>query len=136
MNIEQLKKNWLVDPCWDIENTEGYEAYHDELLKFRLEKEQEWDEKSKALSSSRRIWTIRTELFSNSDRATASQDSLISKLMSEGWQIANISLITYPDDGGDYPVRCVDRYTTLTRELQSAKIDANADLDERIASSK
>jgi hypothetical protein len=30
-----LKRSWREDPCWDIENIEGYEAHHDELLAWR-----------------------------------------------------------------------------------------------------
>jgi hypothetical protein len=37
--IEALKKNWLNDPCWDIEDTEGFEEHHDELYIYRLEME-------------------------------------------------------------------------------------------------
>jgi|GEM_PF-1405279 len=37
--IEKLKVNWSKDPCWDIEDTEGFEAHHDELLKWREERE-------------------------------------------------------------------------------------------------
>ena len=37
--VEHLKKDWLGDPNWDIETTEGFENYHDELLKFRLDTE-------------------------------------------------------------------------------------------------
>lgn len=33
--IQALKDNWIKDPCWDIEDTEGFEAHHDELLKWR-----------------------------------------------------------------------------------------------------
>lgn len=35
-DIKQLKGEWLHDPCWNIEDTEGFEAYRDELLAFRL----------------------------------------------------------------------------------------------------
>ncbi len=34
--IAELKQHWLQDPCWDIEDTEGFEAHRDELLNFRL----------------------------------------------------------------------------------------------------
>ena len=44
-DVENLKENWLRDPCWDIEDTEGFEGYYDELLAFRLEKEAEWTAK-------------------------------------------------------------------------------------------
>ena len=40
--IEELKKNWFSDPCWDIEETEGFEKYKDELLEFRLNCENKW----------------------------------------------------------------------------------------------
>lgn len=33
--IEALKKEWEIDPCWDIEDTEGFEEHREELLGFR-----------------------------------------------------------------------------------------------------
>lgn len=35
--IEALKANWLGDPCWDIEDTEGFEAHRNELAEFHNE---------------------------------------------------------------------------------------------------
>ena len=35
--IEALKFSWKVDPSWDIEDTEGFEDHHDELLNYRNE---------------------------------------------------------------------------------------------------
>lgn len=29
--IEKLKHNWSCDPCWDIYETEGFEAHREEL---------------------------------------------------------------------------------------------------------
>ena len=40
--VESLKANWSYDPAWDIEHTEGFEEYHDELLAYRLTMEEEW----------------------------------------------------------------------------------------------
>ena len=40
--VEVLKKNWLNDACWDIEETEGFEGYKQELKDFRLNQEREW----------------------------------------------------------------------------------------------
>jgi hypothetical protein len=37
--VEGLKINWITDPIWDIEDTEGFQAYHDELLSWRSERE-------------------------------------------------------------------------------------------------
>ena len=41
--VEELKNNWMNDPCWDIYETEGFEEYRDELFEFqkRVEKENE-----------------------------------------------------------------------------------------------
>jgi len=43
--IIKLKNNWMNDPCWDIEETEGFEDHRDELYRFRLKKENEWENK-------------------------------------------------------------------------------------------
>lgn len=40
--INKLKADWQRDPAWDIEDTPGFEAHHDELLAFRHAKEAEW----------------------------------------------------------------------------------------------
>lgn len=40
--IEALKKNWRYDPCWDIEDTKGFEEHKEELLAYRLETEKKW----------------------------------------------------------------------------------------------
>ena len=43
--VEKLKKNWRYDPIWDIEETEGFEEYKDELLAYGLECKREWEER-------------------------------------------------------------------------------------------
>ncbi len=45
--VEKLKQNWLHDPCYDIEEIEGYEDYKDELLTFRKKQEGEWAGKAR-----------------------------------------------------------------------------------------
>lgn len=37
-DVENLKASWAKDGCWDIEETEGFEAYREELLAFAREK--------------------------------------------------------------------------------------------------
>jgi len=37
--IEALKANWSKDPCWDIEDTEGFEGYREELINWRVQRE-------------------------------------------------------------------------------------------------
>lgn len=41
--LDALKNNWLVDPCWDIEQTEGFSDHYNELLNFRLDREKRWE---------------------------------------------------------------------------------------------
>lgn len=43
--IQALKDSWLKNPIWNIEKSEGFEEYEDELLAFRKETEERWDEK-------------------------------------------------------------------------------------------
>lgn len=38
--IQALKDNWVQDPCWDIETTDGFEEHHDELLAWRMDLEE------------------------------------------------------------------------------------------------
>ncbi len=35
IDIMELKENWLSDPCWDIEDTPGFELYYHELKDYR-----------------------------------------------------------------------------------------------------
>lgn len=41
-DIQELKAQWVADPCWDIEDTEGFEDHRDELTAFAKEQEAEW----------------------------------------------------------------------------------------------
>ncbi len=40
--LEALKRNWEHDPCYDIEEAEGFEEHKEELLAFRKEREAHW----------------------------------------------------------------------------------------------
>jgi hypothetical protein len=40
--IEKLKHAWCCDPCWDIEDTEGFEDHKEELKAYREKCEAEW----------------------------------------------------------------------------------------------
>jgi hypothetical protein len=54
--IEKLKRDWKDDPCWDIEDTVGFEEHKEELLDFRLKVEAERAEartKKRALLASK-----------------------------------------------------------------------------------
>jgi hypothetical protein len=42
--IEELKAGWASDPCFDIEDTAGFEDVREELLQFRKDTEAKWEE--------------------------------------------------------------------------------------------
>lgn len=35
--IDELKRAWIEDPCFDLENAEGFEEHRADLLAWRLE---------------------------------------------------------------------------------------------------
>lgn len=49
-NVEKLKIQWLADPCWCLEKTEGFEEYEEELKEFADSKRKEWKENDDLLS--------------------------------------------------------------------------------------
>lgn len=51
--IEQLKKNWMQDPCWDIEDTEGFEEHYEELKAWHEEYRAERERKSQERDAKR-----------------------------------------------------------------------------------
>ncbi len=38
-DLEDLKRNWLQDPSWDLAATEGFEEYAEELRSFQAQQE-------------------------------------------------------------------------------------------------
>lgn len=48
--IDELKRQWTNDPCWEIEETEGFEEHFDELWQFHQEwAQQKRDEQARYL---------------------------------------------------------------------------------------
>lgn len=65
--LDALKKNWINDPSWDIEETEGFEEHEEELLAFRKEQELEWQRKEEERIARRaRIVTVETGITDSS----------------------------------------------------------------------
>lgn len=63
--VEALKANWRGDPCWDIEDTEGFEAYRDELAAFSMEQHQIWSAEFDRMRSKERAAAV--EKFNKTD---------------------------------------------------------------------
>jgi hypothetical protein len=47
--LDDLKANWRHDPCWDIDETEGFEAHTEELKAYKAEMTQQWDNERKQI---------------------------------------------------------------------------------------
>jgi hypothetical protein len=45
--LRLLKIDWIGDPCWDIEDTPGFEDHYDDLLEWRVKIEIGWAETRK-----------------------------------------------------------------------------------------
>jgi polyhydroxyalkanoate synthesis regulator phasin len=75
-DVEKLKSDWLDDPCWDIYDTEGYEAYYDELKAF-----QEGRDARVALAEQRRLSDLANKLGIPGNIALAKyMDALTSRI--------------------------------------------------------
>ncbi len=53
--IEELKRQWRYDPCWDIETTEGFEDHVEELAKYHTDMVAIWDFEAKERAKARGI---------------------------------------------------------------------------------
>jgi hypothetical protein len=54
--IDALKLNWIKDPCWDIEETEGFEDHREELLTFRQKIEKEAHARVDRMNEEKKDW--------------------------------------------------------------------------------
>ena len=41
--IAELKRQWIEDPCWDIEDITGFEVHRDELRQYREQIEADYE---------------------------------------------------------------------------------------------
>ena len=41
--VEELKKDWLDDPHWDLAETEGFEVHREELAEFEERAHARWE---------------------------------------------------------------------------------------------
>lgn len=41
--IEDLKHNWLQDPCYDIYDVDGFEDHREELKRWQKKQEDDWE---------------------------------------------------------------------------------------------
>lgn len=41
-DVENLKRDWVNDPCFDLDDVEGFEDFTEELQSFQKEQEAKW----------------------------------------------------------------------------------------------
>lgn len=41
-DVERLKRQWSLDPCFELDSIEGYEEFQQELHLFQVETELRW----------------------------------------------------------------------------------------------
>jgi hypothetical protein len=66
--VEFLKENWRKDPCYDLEDVEGFEEYKAELHLFSVEQELKWEKQrykllAEVIRNYRRAHSELMELF-------------------------------------------------------------------------
>jgi hypothetical protein len=83
--LEKLKWDWSCDPCWDIEETEGFEEFRAELLKYRQDMELEWaaahNKRMQDLAASLKCSVELARHIDRMERALTAQANAIDKLM-------------------------------------------------------
>lgn len=100
VQVDRLKKDWLRDPCYDIDDLEGFDDVRDELAAFAREKRAEWEmahiEQMKALGKQ---WGVTTEqaekILALQTRASASKTQAVS-LLTHYFRLAGV--ITHADN--------------------------------------
>lgn len=79
--VEQLKRQWSQDPIWDIEDTEGFEDYREELRAYREEKWQEWRE---SFTPRKQVKTLVQSLDRPNIEAA---DQALEQHLNDGWEL-------------------------------------------------
>jgi hypothetical protein len=86
--IEALKRNWLSDPCWDIEHTDGFEAHQEELAAFRNDWQAKWDAKYEA-QRKEKLATL-TARYCCSAEAAEAIDELLTRVRDLEFEIRSL----------------------------------------------
>ena len=109
-DLTALKKSWLDDPCWDIEDSEGFEAHKAELLAWRKNHEARYQLEQNIIQAQGKVSSI--------EQALKEANKLPTMALHETMQINKSLSVTRVNDGFIY--------TTITREeFDTNSQDAN-----------
>ena len=61
--IEQLKAQWCADPCWDLEDTTGFEPHRAGLKIFADKKRAEWNRENERVCRNCKFYDEVTHQF-------------------------------------------------------------------------
>lgn len=77
--VEKLKADWAKDACWDIEDTQGFEAWREELKEYSKTMQASWDSdynrRIEAVTTDA-LWRMRRH-FVAGDKQAAALDAAI-----------------------------------------------------------
>lgn len=79
--VDELKRNWEADPCWELSETEGFEEFKEELVKFEEQKKAAWKRKEgRRLHSLAMEWGVNQLVFA--ERFARNMTKLLFRLSS------------------------------------------------------
>lgn len=116
--IGDLQKSWLKDPAWDIETTDGFEAFKTELKAYREAYDAERTANQEAEEAAKTIKTLVQQIAENGNVVADRADRELQQHLEKGWSVKQIDYVTYKDDGGDWDVHLIKRIVLLTRPGQ------------------
>lgn len=87
--IDSLKRDWVNDPCWDLEDTEGFEDCKEELKEFQDRMEQMWreereEEERKAYEMAEKLGVIGLYKLIKNQEETILKHSRVLELIMDG----------------------------------------------------
>lgn len=88
--IDNLKMQWQMDPCWDIEDTEGFEAYKKQLEAWRIQEESTWSSSKQDVAESCCGWQPANRSEDKSGEVTPEDKKLVMELKKQNQMLLNI----------------------------------------------
>ncbi|MFL0584934.1 hypothetical protein ACH0B6_20485 [Solibacillus silvestris] len=106
-DIANLKKEWLSDPIWDIEDTEGFEEVRDELKAFAAEQTAIWQHEFNENARKRRDEEMAIKAEQDDDALQLGLKGMYQLLLKQQQQIKDLQSIM------NALVECNDTSTAL-----------------------
>lgn len=92
-DITNLKKEWLADPIWDIEDTEGFESVREELIAFAEEQKLIWQRDHEEQVAQRKAKEIATRIEQDNDARKFGLEGMYQLLIKQQQEITDLQNI-------------------------------------------